>query len=119
MRNTKKKGTFRMVVLPSSNSGFKYVAACIDFAIVRESDNVLELVNEVRNASINYLNNVCKNNLSDKLLNQTLPKKYINAYDKADVVNKPIILKKETATLIKSPIGIADLHPWGRSHALK
>jgi len=115
MRNTKKKGKFRMVALPSSDSKFKYAVACIDFAIVREGNDVMKLVNEVRNASINYLENVCKNDLSDKLLNQTLPKKYINAYEKAEVAKKPIVIKKKTSKAIKSPIGIADLRSWGRS----
>lgn len=116
MRNTKKKGRFRMVALPSFDSKFKYVVACIDFAIVREGNDVMELITEVRNASISYLENVCKNDLSDKLLNQTLPKKYVNAYEKANEVNKPIIIKKKASQAIKSPIGMADLQLWGRNH---
>ena len=105
-----------MVALPASGSKFKYAVACIDFAIVREGNDVMKLVNDVRNASIHYLENICKNNLSDKLLNQTLPKKYIHAYEKANMVKKPIIIKKEVSKAIKSPIGIADLQLWGGNH---
>ena len=106
-KNTKKQGNFRLVIFPAGkNSGSKYTAACIDFAIVREGDDVFKLRQEILNTSVNYLLNVQKNNLSDKLLNQTLPKKYIDAYDKTRKI------KNNLPKPIKSPIPISDLQPW-------
>lgn len=108
MRNTKKKGQIRVVVFPSKSkdSSHKYTAACIDFAIVREGNDALELYKEVLNIAINYLINIQKNNLNDKLLNQTLPKKYINEYNKSQKSTKKIDKP------IKSPIALSELRPW-------
>ena len=108
-KNTKTEGNFRVVVFPSTSSECRYTAACIDFAIVREGDDAFKLHQEIINASIHYLVNVQKNNLDDRLLNQTLPKKYLNAYKKQEEagVKKPI----------KSPIPIGDLKSWqNKSH---
>ena len=111
-KNTKKQGNFRLVIFPAKVGDCKYTAACIDFAIVREGDDVFKLRQEILNASVHYLLNVQKNNLSDKLLNQTLPKKYTDAY------NKTRKIKNNLPKLIKSPIPISDLQPWeSKSHA--
>ena len=106
VKNTKEQGNFRLVIFPAKTGDCKYTAACIDFAIVREGDDVFKLRQEILNAASHYLVNVQKNNLSDRLLNQTLPKKYINAYNKTQEI------KNNIPKSVKSPIPISDLQPW-------
>lgn len=112
MRNTKQKGSLRMVIFPSKDSEYRYTAACIELAIVREGDDAFELLQELQSASRHYLQNVIEHYLSDDLLNQTLPKKYLDAYKRAERAKQ-----KLQPGAIKSPIPISELLPWEKSIA--
>ena len=117
MRNTKQKGMFCMVSLPSIDKNFKYTVACIDFAIVREGNYLFKLTEDVKAASINYLHTVREDNLSNKLLNKTLPKRYLDAYDRSTHLKKEKVVMKSNISkkVIKSPYVLTDKTTWEKN----
>ena len=79
MRNTKQKANLRFMIYPYGKG--KFVAVCLELGLIREGIDPLKLQSRITSLSRKYLENIVKNNLSDKLLNQTLPKKYLKKYE--------------------------------------
>ena len=77
--NTKKRGVARTIIFKSS-SLFK--AVCLDFNIIEEAKTRDAVEKQIKEAIIGYIKNVCKNNLSDELLNRHAEKRYWNMYNK-------------------------------------
>ena len=69
-------------------SGKRYVAFCIELALIREGDNPIELFNRMNKIAKTYVNNVLKNKLGDDLLNQELPGSYMKLYEVFNKENK-------------------------------
>jgi len=77
MRNTKRAGQLRYMLYRTTTG---YVACCIDLAIVREGKEPLALKNKIERLAQMYVINIARHNLSENLLNQNLPAKYMRKY---------------------------------------
>lgn len=77
--NTKKRGVARTIIF---RSGLLFKAVCLDFDIIEEAETREGVEEKIREAIIGYIKNVCKNNLSDELLNRHAEKRYWNMYYK-------------------------------------
>ncbi len=77
--NTKKSGTARIIIF-KSKAIFK--AVCLDFDIIEEAKNRDEVEKNIKEAVLGYIENVCKNNLDENLLNRHADKRYWNMYYK-------------------------------------
>ena len=77
--NTKRNGIVRTIIF---KSGKLYKAVCLDFDIIEEAKTRDEVEVQIREAIAGYLENVCKNNLNDKLLNRRAEKKYWDMFEK-------------------------------------
>ena len=88
--NTKKRGVARIIIFPFSE-GFK--AVCLDFDLIEEAKTFQEVEGQIRESVEGYVENVCKNNLSDELLNRPAEKKY---WDMLIEYQKYIIAKKNS-----------------------
>ncbi len=76
MRNTKQKSIFRFLLVPSKSKRGWYSTFCFELGLIREGTEPLELIKQINKLAFNYYRSVVENNLSDDLLNQSLPKKY-------------------------------------------
>ncbi len=77
IKNNKKKGLARIIIL---KTGKKYKAICLDFDIIEEADTRDIVEKSIKEAIIGYVENICKNNLDDKLLNRSADEKYWKIY---------------------------------------
>jgi predicted RNase H-like HicB family nuclease len=71
--NTKKYGLARIFVFPEKN---KYIAVCLDLDIIEEAATREDVLTQITEAVVGYVENAVKNNLDDKVLNRPAPKKY-------------------------------------------
>lgn len=71
--NTKKQGVVRTIIF---KKGKVFEAVCLDFDLIEEAKTLVEAKNQIKEAVVGYVQNVCKNNLSDELLNRHADKKY-------------------------------------------
>ncbi len=81
VRNTKKHLTLRFIIYPSKHRGW-YTAVCLELGLIREGQDFFRLRRQINKLAIRYASWVIKNNLSDDLLNQKLPRQYIEKYRK-------------------------------------
>lgn len=86
-KNSKKNFELRFVLYPSNKKGW-YTAACLDLALIRDGKDAFKLYQQINKLALRYLESIVKNNLSEKLLNQKLPKKYIKKYNEELENNK-------------------------------
>jgi hypothetical protein len=77
--NTKKSGMARAIIF---KSGKVFKAVCLDFDLIEEAKTMTDAENLIKEAVVGYIKNVCKNNLSDELLNRPAKKKYWDIYHK-------------------------------------
>lgn len=77
-QNTKEHGIARTIIFPFKKG---YMAVCLDFDLIEEGDTREEVEENIKEAVIGYIKNVCRNNLDDKLLNRHAEKKYWKLYD--------------------------------------
>ena len=82
MKNTKQKSTFQFLIIPSKTKKGWYGAFCFELGLIREGKDPLVLRNQISKLAFNYYRSVIENNLSDDLLNQSLPQKYQLLLDK-------------------------------------
>lgn len=75
MRNTKQKSILTFLIIPAKRKGW-FTAVCFELGLVREGRDVLALKQQITKLAIKYLESVIKNNLSEDLLNQSLPPRY-------------------------------------------
>ncbi len=75
--NKKEYGIARILIYPEKD---KYIGVCLDFDIIEEADNKKEVIKQIEEATRGYIKNICKNNLSDELLNRPAPEKYWKLY---------------------------------------
>jgi predicted RNase H-like HicB family nuclease len=99
--NTKKQGIARTMIFPCKGG---YMAVCLDFDIIEEGDTREELEESMKEAVIGYIENVCKNNLDDKLLNRHADKKYWKIYDSYLDMMKNSTKKSISANLKRSSL---------------
>ena len=59
-----------------------FIGACIELGIVKEGESLLEVKNDLEEAAKGYVETICKHDLSEKLLNQTLPKELMDLFKK-------------------------------------
>lgn len=78
MTNTKKSGLARIIIFPEKK---QFVAVCLDFDLIEEAKTREEAEEQIKEAVVGYIQNVCKNNMEDKLLNRHAPKKYWKMYE--------------------------------------
>lgn len=71
MKNTKKRGQFRMFVYREKPK--YYIGVCLEFDLIQEGENAREVMQRIQEASLGYLKTVIKNNLDDDLLNKKRP----------------------------------------------
>lgn len=99
--------------------GSGYEAFCPNLALIREGQDPLKLKNQIERVADSYVRNVIECNLSEKLLNQSLPKEYMGIYYeclkavekyKEEVSRKTIKAPKTMDWTSHIP-----LSPWGRS----
>ena len=77
MKNTKKQSIFQFLIIPSLTKKGWYTALCFELGLMREGKDFMKLKMQISKLAFNYYRSVVENNLSDKLLNQSLPRKYI------------------------------------------
>lgn len=97
-KNTKKGGVVRILIYPEKG---KYIAVCLDFDIIKEGKNIVELRKEIQESIRGYIKNIVKNKLDDKLLNRLADKKYWEKY------NQYLrLIKSKNEASVKVPISI-------------
>ena len=77
-KNTKKAGALHFMIYPAGKG--RFTAICFELGLIREGDNPLKLRSRITSLARKYVESIRKNNLSDDLLNQTVPKKYLIKY---------------------------------------
>lgn len=113
MRNTKQKSTFQFLIVPSKSKKGWYSAFCFELGLIREGKDPLVLRNQISKLAFNYYRSVIENDLSDDLLNQSLPQKYQLLLDKViseelrrrwqEILNKEIFWRLEAKSGNKIP----------------
>jgi hypothetical protein len=78
--NTKKRGVLRFLVYFDPKDE-EFIGVCMDLGIIKCGKNSDQVKQDVVEASIGYLETICKDNLPDKLLNQKPPKEYIDIFN--------------------------------------
>lgn len=80
MDNTKEKGVLRFLVYfePKDN---EFVGICMDLGIIKTGKNPTQVEQDVTEAAMGYVETICKEKLSNKLLNQKPPKEYIEVFN--------------------------------------
>ena len=78
--NTKEKGILRFLVYfePKDN---EFVGICMDLGIIKTGKNPVLVEQDVTEAAMGYVETICKEQLSDRLLNQKPPKEYIEVFN--------------------------------------
>lgn len=99
--NTKKGGIARTIIF---KSGKLFKAVCLDFDIIEEANTRSEVEIQIKEAVIGYIENVCKNNLDDSLLNRHADKKYWDLYNKYLKVIKNNKIEKNTSDINNTSI---------------
>jgi hypothetical protein len=85
MRNTKEQAIFRFAIIPAQKKGL-YTALCFELGLVMEGDDIFKLKARIEKTARNYFHAVAEDDeLSDELLNQSLPKKYNPIVEKIKV----------------------------------
>ncbi len=59
----------------------EFIGVCMDLGIIKTGKNPLQVEQDVTEAAMGYVETVCKENLSDKLLNQKPPKEYMEVFN--------------------------------------
>jgi|SRR3989344_8609559 len=77
MRNTKNEGQISIVIF-KARRGSGYVAVCPQLALIREGGKLSPLKRQIVDLAKKYAESVIKNNLDERLLNQTLPAPYLD-----------------------------------------
>lgn len=77
--NTKDQGLVRILIYPEGKKTYK--AVCLDFDIIEEAGTKKEVISQINEAVIGYIENIQKNDLDDELLNRHADKKYWNMYE--------------------------------------
>lgn len=67
------------MITPSKRKGW-YTAVCLELGIIREGRDVFGLQQQINKLAARYVASAVKHNLSDELLNQKLPKSYVDKY---------------------------------------
>jgi hypothetical protein len=104
--NTKKHGIARTMIFPCKGG---YRAVCLDFDIIEEGEKREELEESIREAVVGYIENVCRNNLNDELLNRHADKRYWKLYESyldmmKDKAKKPVSANLKKSSLFTFPI---------------
>lgn len=94
------------MVFPSRRTGW-YTAVCFELALVREGQEAYRLIQQINKIALRYMQSVIKSNLSDELLNQKLPQRYLARYKQAQA--------KEVEALKLKWEGIVREFIWRRS----
>jgi len=105
-KNTKKSGFARTIIFPSKGG---YTAVCLDFNIIEEGEDREELEKSIKEAVVGYIENACKNNLDDNLLNRHADKKYWKMYESylemmRNKTKKPVSPSIRKSSLFTFPI---------------
>lgn len=77
--NTKKKGILRFLIYFDQRDE-EFVGVCMDLSIIKCGKNPEQVKMDLVNASLGYVETVCKENLPDSLLNQKPPKIYVDIF---------------------------------------
>ena len=104
LRNTKKSGS---VTVFTYKQGKGYLSVCLELDIVKEGSNFSEITQEMIESVIGHVQTVCKEGLSDGLLNRPAPAKYWKAYERFLDAQSGKETKKKVGSL--SILPIADL----------
>lgn len=80
INNTKKEGMLRFLVYFDPKD-FEFVGVCMDLGIIKCGKNPKQVEQDLIEASVGYVETVCKDNLPDVLLNQAPPKEYIDVFN--------------------------------------
>ncbi len=75
--NTKKSGIARVMIYKTDKI---FRAVCLDFDLIEEADSYDEVEEQIRESVEGYVENICKNDLDDELLNRQAPLKYWKRY---------------------------------------
>ena len=76
-KNTKKSGMMEFFVYQEKS---KFIGVCLTFDIVEEGEDLKEVMKNLEEAALLHLEVVCKENLSDDLLNRYAPDEYWEKY---------------------------------------
>lgn len=95
MRNTKEKALLHFAIIPGQKKGW-YLAICFELGLIEEGKDIFNLRDRINKVSREYFKIVQKDDeLSDDLLNQSLPKKYDKLLEKIKEEIKSEKLRKE------------------------
>ena len=75
MRNTKRSSILTFLIIPSQKKGW-FTAMCFELGLIREGKDAWVLKQQITKLAIRYFESVVKNNLSEDLVNQSLPRRY-------------------------------------------
>lgn len=77
-KNTKKNGE---ITIFTYKEGHQYICVCLELDIVKEGNDLESLKSEMLESAVGHVAAVCKDNLSDDLLNRHAPKEYWDRFD--------------------------------------
>ncbi len=72
--NTKKRGVARIIIFPFRRNNYR--AVCLDFDLIEDAKTIERVEHEIRESVTGYVENICRNDLPDELLNRHADKKY-------------------------------------------
>lgn len=101
MKNTKERGVIRFLIYKRKEDKL-FTGICLDLDIVEQAEDVEFLRKSLIEAAQGYVEAVCKNNLTDNLLNKPIPKKYEQIL--VDIENYLRVLHKNKFTKKETPV---------------
>ena len=92
LNNTKQKGALRFFIYFDKKDK-EFVGVCIDIGLIKCGENPYFVEKDLTDASFGYVENVCKNNLPDYLLNELPPQEYLDKFEQYQklLANKKIM----------------------------
>jgi len=82
-KNTKDKGLIELFVYPEKD---RFIGVCLTFDIIEEGEDFLEVMKNLKEASLLHLKVIINKGLSDDLLNRYAPEEYWEKF--FDYLNK-------------------------------
>lgn len=76
----------------------KYYGVCLEFDLVTQAKSISEAMEQIKDYTYGWYKNIVINQLSEKLLNKSAPKKYWN---KLKEIQQKIENKKQQSRLLK------------------
>jgi len=100
-KNSKKDWLIHFMIYPSKKKGW-YTAVCLELSLIREGNDFFKLRQQINKLAARYIDSIQKNGLDDKLLNQKLPKQYVERFKLLIEQEKAQQLKEKWEKIVRA-----------------